>query len=75
MKHFIHVKKKALKDDVCKSLIDWFEESEDLQYRGMLGKRGETIEDDENKDSIDITFHPGYLKEKKQQFLNGLVIH
>ena len=65
MKHFIHVKKKALKDDVCKSLIDWFEESEDLQYRGMLGKRGETIEDDENKDSIDITFHPGYLKQKK----------
>jgi len=61
---FIHIHKNAIPNDVCEILINLFEKRTELQHPGVFGTAGEHVRDGEIKESIDITFHPGFLEDE-----------
>ena len=57
MVDFIGVYDKVVPPDMCKKIIDFFEDNKDLQFRGRFVVDGETIRDPKVKDSKDITLY------------------
>ena len=57
MVDFIGVYDNAAPHDMCKKIIDFFEDNKDLQFRGRYIVDGEVIRDPSVKDSKDITLY------------------
>jgi len=59
---FIYRKEGALSPELCNSFIENFEASDEKQPGILFGPKGESSTT--GKRSTDLTFHPGYLKDK-----------
>ena len=57
MVDFIGVYDKVAPPDMCKKIIDFFEDNKDLQFRGRYIINGEVVRDPTIKDSKDITLY------------------
>ena len=57
MVDFIGVYDKVVPPDMCKEIIDFFEDNKDLQFRGRYFHDGQRIRDPKVKDSKDITLY------------------
>ena len=57
MTDFIGVYDKAASPDICKKIIDFFEENKDLQFRGRSSFGGTIIVEPKVKDSQDMTLN------------------
>ena len=57
MVDFIGVYDKVVPSNMCKKIIDFFEDNKDLQFRGRYDFDGKTIRDPKVKDSKDITLY------------------
>ena len=57
MVDFIGVYDKVVPSDMCKEIIDFFEDNKDLQFRGRYIVDGQTTRDPSVKDSKDITLY------------------
>ena len=55
MTDFIGVYDKVAPPDMCKKIIDFFEENKDLQHRGRYSIDGQIIRDPDVKDSTDLS--------------------
>ena len=59
---FIYRKEGALSPKLCNAFIESFESSDEKHPGVLYGPEGHTSED--GKKSTDLSFHPGYLKDK-----------
>jgi len=59
---FIYRKEGALSPELCDSFIESFEASDEKQPGVLYGPGGHSSES--GKKSTDLSFHPGYLKDK-----------
>ena len=59
---FLYRKEGALSPELCRAFIETFEASDDKKPGVVYGPTGESS--DSGKKSTDISFHPGYLKNK-----------
>ena len=57
MVDFIGVYDRASPPDMCKRIVDFFEDNKQLQFRGRYSLDGEVIRDPKVKDSKDITLY------------------
>ena len=57
MVDFIGVYEKTCPPDMCKEIIDFFENNKDLQFRGRYLIDGEPVRDPSVKDSKDISLN------------------
>ena len=57
MVDFIGVYDNAAPHDMCKKIIDFFEDNKDIQFRGRFVVDGQQVRDPEVKDSKDITLY------------------
>ena len=57
MVDFIGVYEKTCPPDMCKEIIDFFEDNKDLQFRGRYIIDGKQVRNPSIKDSKDITLY------------------